>query len=391
MMRQVKLPLARAVARHIPVAALLCWASTAEATPQFAREHRVDCAHCHSAPPRLNQRGEDFVAAGYRLPLESSQSRATVPLAVWNTFDVEHRPAANLTKAFPSRVELISGGVIPRTRLSYFLELRALSQQIGAGNRLLNRSGRFEDAFVNAPFGPERRITLTAGQFRALNQVDVSRRLSISEPLAFSAGLGAAEPALSRRLTDLRSFAPSGRQPALRLAYQTPGRRGAADGWYSAVTLPLTGELTLPVTDGASFELEGRPKGAFGESFYRRGLSTIGGHAFLGDRRRLANVLVVRQIGERVGLVAALGLDHVASVTRTRYSFAAEYTVNAFLVSGLRVDHRTSTGRDPAVHLFGNVHVPFGAAAFRQAVRLQIEQRVQSGNHGTLVGLSHVF
>jgi hypothetical protein len=312
-------------------------------------------------------------------------------MAVWNTFDLEYRSSADLTKAFPSRVELISGGVIPRTRLSYFVELRALSQQVGAGNRLLNRSGRFEDAFVNAPFGPERRATLTVGQFRALNQVDVSRRLSISEPLAFSAGLGAPAPARSQRLTDLRSFAPSGRQPAVRLSYQTPGRRGAADGWYSAITLPLTGELTLPMTDAASFELEGRPKGAFAETFFRSGLSAIGGHAFVGDGRSLANLVATRQLGDRLALVAALGLDRVSDVTRTRYSIATEYTINAFLVSGIRVDHRTNLGRDPAVHLFGNGHVPFGPPGFRQAIRLQIEQRVQSGNHATLVGLSHVF
>ncbi len=121
-------------------------------------------------------------------------------MAVWNTFDLEYRPAADLLKGFPSRIEIISGGALPKGGLSYFIELRALSQQIGAGNRLLNRSVRFEDAFVNVPFGRSGDLTVTVAQFRALNQIDVSRRFSVSEPLAFSAGLPPAN-AMTARLT----------------------------------------------------------------------------------------------------------------------------------------------------------------------------------------------
>jgi hypothetical protein len=37
------------------------------------------------------------------------------------------------------------------------------------------------------------------------------------------------------------------------------------------------------------------------------------------------------------------------------------------------------------------VHLPFGPDRFRQALRLQVEHRVQSANHATALGVSHVF
>jgi hypothetical protein len=43
------------------------------------------------------------------------------------------------------------------------------------------------------------------------------------------------------------------------------------------------------------------------------------------------------------------------------------------------------------VLLYGNGRLPFGPPAFRQALRLQIEQRIQERNHVTTVALSHVF
>jgi hypothetical protein len=35
--------------------------------------------------------------------------------------------------------------------------------------------------------------------------------------------------------------------------------------------------------------------------------------------------------------------------------------------------------------------LPFGPAAFRQALRVQIEQRVQRRSHVTMLALSHLF
>src|SRR5918996_3108130 len=98
----------------------------AEATPQFARTYRVGCSYCHSGPPRLNERGLEFLIAGYRL--DGEERSGTIPLALWNTADLEWRHSTDLVKGFPSRVELISAGPIGDSRVVYFAEWRALSQ-----------------------------------------------------------------------------------------------------------------------------------------------------------------------------------------------------------------------------------------------------------------------
>lgn len=358
------------------------------ATPQKARQYRVDCSHCHVAPPRLNARGLALLSAGYRPDeVELPSSGSTLPLAIWNTFDVERRHSSELTKGFPSRVELISFG--SKGRLSYFAEWRALSRSVGGNRRLLDRSGRFEDLFVRIPLDTGNRVAVTAGQFRTLTQVDVSLRLSLSEPLAFSSSLPAVVRSSRARLTSLRAFSPSGRQPGIRVEYQRT-RLATADGWYSSVTLPLTGEFTVPFTEAASFEIEARPKGVFAETYRRWGLSSLGGHAFLGNRRRLGSVVATHEVG-RFALLGTVGVFTSPGSTDARFSLGGEYTIVSALVGGVRVDDRTAPGQRPALLLYGNVHVPVGPIAFRQALRLQVEQRVQRPNHVTSIALSHIF
>jgi hypothetical protein len=329
------------------------------------------------------------VAGGYRF--ETTERFPTIPLAVWNTVDVEWQHSGDLIRGFPSRVELISAGPVGNDGATYFAEWRALSQSVAANGRLLNRSGRFEDLFVRTPVTPGNALSVTAGQFRALAQVDVSLRLSLSEPLIFSSSVPG-RPTADSRLTGLRAFSASGRQPALRAEYQLTRGQSPADGWVAAATLPLTGELTIPFTDAASFEFEARPKGVFLESYRRRGLTSVGAHGFVGDEgRRFVTGVVTHDIGQRLALLAGIGAFHAAGVTDTRFSIGGEATLSSHLAGGLRVDHRTGQGRDPALLLYGNAHVPFGPSAFRQALRLQIEHRIQPANHTTAVGLSHLF
>lgn len=375
----------------IVAVANLALAIDAHATPQFARTYRVDCSHCHSLPPRLNERGLAFMAAGYRMAEGSSDRRATVPLAVWNTVDSEWRHSTGVSKSFPGRVELISAGRIANSRVSYFAEWRALSQSLQSNGRLLNRSGRFEDLFLVAPLTASGALTVTGGQFRALSQVDVSQRLGISEPSLFSSSVPGTTPARSPRLTSLRAFSASGRQPGVRVEYQSRGAQTSGNGWFAAATLPLAGELTSPFTDASSFEFEARPKGVFLETYRRSGLTSIGGHSFFGDRRRFGTIVVTHDIAGRLALLGGMGTFHAAGVTDTRFSVGGELTLSANVVAGIRVDHRTRQRLDPVVLLYGNGHLPFGPSAFRQALRLQIEQRVQDGNHVTTLALSHIF
>ena len=76
---------------------------------------------------------------------------------------------------------------------------------------------------------------------------------------------------------------------------------------------------------------------------------------------------------------------------RARRPLGGEYLFSRFLIGGVRLDDRTASNIDAAVLLYGNIHVPFGPEVFRQALKFQIEQRVQRRNHITTVGLSHIF
>lgn len=111
-----------------------------------------------------------------------------------------------------------------------------------------------------------------------LSQWDVSRRLTLSEPLAFSAGVaGAFSP--NTRLASLRGFSMAGRAPAVSLTLQSLSGGSESDGWYQEFVLPFSGEFSVPLgreaERNASFELEGRPKGFVYETYYRQGLSSV--------------------------------------------------------------------------------------------------------------------
>jgi hypothetical protein len=66
-------------------AALLLEANLSAAMPAFARQYGISCAACHDAFPRLNQFGESFAAANFRLPnwrdtmLDTGDDRLALP------------------------------------------------------------------------------------------------------------------------------------------------------------------------------------------------------------------------------------------------------------------------------------------------------------------------
>jgi hypothetical protein len=358
------------------------------ATSQFARKYKLACGACHVIPPKLNQFGEEFLARGYRFE-DDRPAEKTWPFAVWATWRGQWETDRDRGRGLPNRVELISGGPLPRTRAFYFLEWLPVSQQTDGQNRRVERHGRFEDVFVTVPLG-DRGAYFTLGQYRMLTQVDVSRRLSLSEPLAFSTGV-AGGPALSSRLTSLRSFSLSGRSPALRFGHQW--RRGgrASDGWYNSVTVPFAGEFVIPLTGRVhreqGFALEARPKGAFLESYYRYKLSSFGGHVFLGDERQLYGLVGVYNRGPWFSTAAA-GFAHERNGTRdTRLSWENEWVPLDWLALGARLDHRTGPNRPLAVIPHVNVEFPLTT----YVVRVTGEYRQQRDNRQWLLETGVVF
>ena len=363
-------------------------APPAAAAPIFARKYKLACGACHVIPPKLNQFGEEFLVRGYRFE-DGRAAEKTWPFAVWATWRGQWETDRDRGRGLPNRVEIISGGPIPRTRAFYFLEWLPVSQQTDDSNRRVERHGRFEDVFVSLPLGRSD-VFLTVGQFRSLSQVDVSRRLSLSEPLAFATAV-AGNPATTSRLTSLRSFSPSARSPGLRVHHQWQRGEHASDGWYNSVTVPFAGEFVIPLTSRVhreqGFAFEARPKGAFIESYYRYKLSSFGGHAFLGDDRQLYGLVGAYNRSSWFS-TAAVGFARERDGSRdTRVSWENELVPWEWLAVGVRVDDRTGPGRPVAVVPHVNLEFPLTTYVFR----ITAEYRQQRGSRQWLLETGVVF
>lgn len=360
---------------------------TAGAIPYFARRYGVECSRCHVAPPKLNAFGEAFVARGYTMP--ALTSRRTWPLAIWLSGRSERLPVpdslADELRGYLNRVEVISGGKLVAPWLSYFVEWRPVSREARGNGTIRDRAGRFEDLFLTTA---GRRLELTVGQFRQIAQVDVSRRLGISEPLSLSASLPGAG-VLSARKRSLRGFAPAGRSPALRAAWNGDGFGGWR--WTAAAGLPISGEISIPLArearTEASNEIEWRLKGVVLESFVRRGLTSFGAHAFYDDSDRYLANLVTTGARPPLYWTAVVGADRSGGVVRGRWSVEGEYLPHYFFGVGGRVEDRAADGGDVAFVPYVNAHLP----GTSYTIRLTIERRLQRGRNATLVELGTVF
>jgi hypothetical protein len=334
----------------------------------------------------LNEFGQRFVANGYKLP-ELGRKTDTIPLAVWLSQRIEVDETNDRAKGYPNRVELISSDAVT-TWLSYFVEWRTLSYQTTGSQRLLGRHGRFEDAFVQLWL--PKRVAITIGQFRMLNQWDISRRLTLSEPLAFSAGVGGAFSS-NTRLRSLRSFSLAGRAPAVRATFQTFSRGSESDGWYHELVVPLSGEFTAPLGSearrNASFELETRPKGFLYETYYRKGISSVGGAIFADSDRWLSNFTGILQTG-RHSLMASAGTGRFREgYNDFRLSVGDTWVPKTWLGLGARLDHQSALRRRPAFIPHVNISFPGRKYTFLFTAEL----RIQTRSHATAFEVSAVF
>lgn len=359
--------------------------ATAEMIPYFARQYDLSCSTCHVSPPKLNNFGEDFRLNAYRLP--QRQKQTTIPFAVWISGRSEHIPDSEVDqiKSFLNRVEVISGGTIGTERLSYFVEWRALSFENTGDGTLRDRSGRFEDIFVAADFG---KFELTAGQFRLINQTDVSTRPGLSEPVALAGSLPGYGGG-SSRMQSLRRFAPSARSPALRLSYS--GAVAGSRNWTTSVAVPFPGEFSIPLTRDArthaSNEFEINPKGVVVESFIHSGVTSYGGHVFIRNSGHyLANAVAAGSY-RQFYWTAIAGIENFDTQMFTRWSAEALFAPNRYAAFGTRIEERTSDGLNAALIPFVNAHFP----GTRYTIRLTAEHRIQKHFNGTFVEVATIF
>lgn len=371
------------------VALILAPAADALAIPKFARMYNVSCQTCHVLPPKLGRSGQEFVARRYQFSDETLMRTSTIPVAVWVSVLGQRQPTKDFMRGFPNRVEFIASDAVS-TKLSYFVEWRALSLELRSDGSLRDRSGRFEDLFVIGEVLED--VSITFGQYRLLSQIDVSQRLSISEPLLFSSSLRGAKASTSR-LTGLRSFSPSGRSPTLRVQYHHDlfGSQRQADGWFTVFNLPMTGEFSIPLTnearEEASFEFEAVPKGVFIESFLRNGLTSVGVHMFTGTNDRLLGQVVGTTQYRNLFLTSAIGVGKDRENKLTNMMLEAEYNAVDWGILAVRFEHQTGFQKKPAIIPYGVVHFP----GTSYTIRLAIEQRIQEGNNQMLVETSVIF
>jgi hypothetical protein len=72
---------------------------TAFAMPMFARKLGVPCSTCHTSPPRLNETGYQFRAAGYRMPAEIGKSGENKPFNFFDYNGVRFQARYDATRA----------------------------------------------------------------------------------------------------------------------------------------------------------------------------------------------------------------------------------------------------------------------------------------------------
>lgn len=362
---------------------------SADAIPLFARKYNVTCGMCHVSVPRLNEFGVAFLERGYQMSETWTRAqRRTVPFALWASGRWDSRPrtpAPDYVNAYFNRLEVISGGKVVVPWLSYFIEWRPVSQERRADGTVRDRSGRFEDLFVTALARP---LDLTVGQFRQVSQFDVSRRLGINEPASLATGL-AGPAGGSGRVVSLRSFAPSGRSPAVRVGFTN--RFGNGMQWTTAASVPFPGEFSIPINDSArieaSNELEWRRKGIFGESYVRSGSTSVGGHAFYDDSDRyLVNGVSTLRTGNFFWTGIG-GFDKLNAVTRGRWSLESEYIPHLNLGIGGRIEDRAADGAPLAFLPYINFNFP----STKYIIRLTAERRVQSDRGATFFEFGTVF
>ncbi|GEM_PF-1139918 len=373
----------------------------AMAIPQFARSYThemigvepMTCLSCHSVTPKLNHRGEQFLARDYRLPEHlEDRRRKTFPVALWTTGRFENREGIESSEAYLPKVELISGGVIGELPLRYFVEWRVVSLETRGDGSRRDRSGRFED--LELEWGIDGRHDLTIGQFRALNQVDVSRRLSISEPLLFSASLSG-EAHADPRIQSLGAFSPAGRSPGVSYSFRSLDGPTASDGLFHFITIPFVGELSLPLTrearTEASFELRGPAKGVYLETFYRTGLNSVGIHGFLDrDSNYLVTGVGTLQQGDLYA-TAGLGVDRPRDASsRIRRSVELKYLPTL----GFERWRPGIGGRVESISGQGPVYVPYlvlSGPNLTYSFLIQAEYRMQEGSDIFRIDFSTFF
>ncbi len=350
----------------IIAAALL--ASSAWAVPHWARQYDVSCTMCHLTVPKLNTTGLGFQANGFRFDGLDIVDEETIDFSLLLQGRYTDRDSAGWNDTYLREVEIIGAAPINKRGGYYFAEWLPFNNSRRGDGSTRVRNGRFEDLYFRTPICLDDNLSLTAGQFRAGSQVDVSQRLSISTPLAFDAKVGA--------------FSYASRSPSLSFSYFDGDSGGSPiRGWTHNVVIPFRGELAF----NDDFELGSRPEGVFMESYRRSGLKSYGCYSFIGEGQTLFGGVAQNNCGQKS--FQTLNVGWSTGDDALRLSFEEEYMFSEHFALGARYDHHGgATDRDAGI-FYANFDTP--TADWTK--RFRAEYRHETGNKQFMVQAEGLF
>lgn len=176
-------PLFAAAAGAALVAACAFVPRPAVAIPVFAHRYQLTCQVCHTEVPHLTPFGEQFLAAGYRLPGVAPKPAFPIAVRVESTYasagaaDPDDAKGGPLPKTIVDEVELLAGGSLG-SRGSYWVEPYLLDGGF---------PGSLRDAWLAdrlTPDGARIPVTVRAGQFTLPLPLDPETFRETTQPYA---------------------------------------------------------------------------------------------------------------------------------------------------------------------------------------------------------------
>jgi hypothetical protein len=198
------------------LALMIVQATPAAAIPAFARKYRVSCSLCHSAPPKLNEFGENFAGNGFELapgaaPVDTIdagdpllQLPAGLPLAVRLDLFTQFRSGVSeggnkFDLQTPWNIKLLSGGALGK-KVSYYMYFFLGERGEVAG---------LEDAYVQFTDVASTGISLMVGQFQVSDPLFKRElRLAIEDYQPYRVRVGDARPDLTYERGVMAVFSP---------------------------------------------------------------------------------------------------------------------------------------------------------------------------------------
>ncbi len=168
------------------LASFLGSVTSVSAMPMFARKYGVNCATCHSSPPKLNETGYKFRVAGFRFPGEEASDKKFNPLDYSSVrlqlrYDASRTEAGtSTTDSFRFRVQAVEAYPLTGTWGKHFSTNFKVSWISGDG------AASIENAYVRYTRTTKAKITynLRAGIFHPYDGYEASDSpATISRPL----------------------------------------------------------------------------------------------------------------------------------------------------------------------------------------------------------------